>query len=143
MPDILQDFPIRAAPDRVFDAISSPAGLDVWWAKRTAGQPTVGSTYELDFGPEYQWRASITRCEPPRRFELTMTEADADWTGSTVAFELTPIERGTWVRFSHRGWPDANEHYRVSTHCWAMYLRLLRKNLEDGEFVPYEKRLDV
>lgn len=26
------------------------------------------------------------------------------------------------------------------THCWAMYLRILR---EHGESVPYEKRLDV
>jgi uncharacterized protein YndB with AHSA1/START domain len=143
MPDILQDFPIRATPERVFEAISSPAGLDVWWAKRSTGRPAVGSTYELDFGPDYQWRASVTECEAPRRFALTLTQADADWTGSVVSFELSPIERGTWVRFAHRGWPDANEHYRVSTHCWAMYLRLLRKNLEDGELVPYERRLDV
>jgi hypothetical protein len=29
MPDILHDFPIAAAPARVFDAVSAPAGLDV------------------------------------------------------------------------------------------------------------------
>jgi uncharacterized protein YndB with AHSA1/START domain len=143
MPDILQDFPIRATPARVFDAVSAPAGLDVWWTKRCAGEPARGAEYELDFGPGYSWRAIVTLCEAPIRFELRITEADADWTGTLVGFELTSIERGTWVRFSHRGWPAANEHYRVSVHCWAMYLRLLRRHLEEGEVVEYERRLDV
>lgn len=51
--------------------------------------------------------------------------------------------RRTLVHFSHRGWRDANTHYRVSNCCWAMYLRILRRNIEHGETVPYEKRLDV
>ena len=143
MPDILQDFPIRASPERVFDAISTPAGLDAWWAIRSSGSPARGNVYDLDFGPDYQWRAVVTECAAPHRFELKMTDADADWSGTTVGFELAPSPRGTFVRFYHRGWPDANEHYRISCHCWAMYLRLLRRHVEAGEFVPYENRLDV
>ncbi|MCH8956850.1 SRPBCC domain-containing protein, partial [candidate division KSB1 bacterium] len=38
---------------------------------------------------------------------------------------------------------EANEHYRVSCYCWAMYLRLLKRYVEHGETVPYEDRLDV
>jgi hypothetical protein len=34
-------------------------------------------------------------------------------------------------------------HYRTSSFCWAMYLRLLKRYVEHGEVVPYEKRLDV
>ena len=49
----------------------------------------------------------------------------------------------TKVRFYHRGWPEANSHYRISCHCWALYLRILRRHIEHGESVPYEKRLDV
>ena len=49
-----------------------------------------------------------------------------------------------WTRrssgFSHTGWPSANEHFRVSSYCWAMYLRVLRRYLEHGEVVPYEQR---
>ena len=60
-----------------------------------------------------------------------------------VGIDLEPREQGTWVRFSHRGWPEASEHYRVSCHCWAMYLRVLRRSLEEGESVPYERRLEV
>ena len=37
----------------------------------------------------------------------------------------------------------ANEHWRISCYCWAMYLRLIRRYLEYGETIPYESRLDA
>jgi uncharacterized protein YndB with AHSA1/START domain len=143
MPDILQDFPINAPIDKVFAAISLPTGLDQWWTSRSAGQPRDGVDYELSFGPEYDWRGTVTRSVPDSEFELQLTRADADWLGSRVGFRLEPRGDSTWVRFHHTGWPDANEHYRISCHCWAMYLRVLRRWLEHGETVPYEQRLDV
>ena len=76
-------------------------------------------------------------------FELLFTHADADWTGTLVGFDLSPSSSGTQVRFSHRGWPEANAHYRASCHCWALYLRVLRRYLEFGETVPCDDRLDV
>lgn len=143
MPDILQDFPIRVAPARVFDAVSQPHHLDQWWTIRSTGEPAVGTSYELDFGPGYLWRAVVTRSVPGEAFELRLRHADGDWTGSLVGFDLSPSASGTRVRFSHRGWPEANEHYRTSCHCWALYLRVLRRYLEFGETVPYDQRLDV
>jgi uncharacterized protein YndB with AHSA1/START domain len=141
--DILQDFPIQASPSRVFDAVSQPALIEQWWSLGTSGQPGVGEKYELDFGPNYLWRAVVTICRPGEAFEWRIIEADADWTNTTVGFELSPSGAGTQVRFAHRGWPDANDHYRTSCHCWALYLRILRRHLEFGETVPYEKRLDA
>ena len=143
MSDILQDFPIAAPPNRVFDTISSPEGLDQWWTLRSNGTPEVGTSYELDFGPAYQWRAEVTKADPGSAFELRMTSADSDWAGTVIGFELQPSEYGTQVRFYHRGWPTPNEHFRISNHCWAMYLRILRRHLENGESVPYDQRLSV
>jgi uncharacterized protein YndB with AHSA1/START domain len=143
MPDILHDFPIKATPQQVFDAVSTPAGLDTWWTKTSRGAARVGEVFELGFGPGYDWRAQVTRCEPGAVFELEMTRADGDWTGTRVGIELAERDGATWVRFRHTGWPEANEHYRVSCCCWAMYLRVLRRSLEHGESVPYEERLDV
>jgi len=143
MPDIFHDFPIKAPIDRVFRAVSTPEGLDTWWTKRSAGTAQEGTEYELWFAPEYDWRAKVTRCVPDSEFEVEMTTADSDWTGSKVGFRLEPRDTFTWVRFHHTGWPTPNEHYRISNNCWAMYLRILRRSLEHGESVPYEDRLDV
>lgn len=140
---IVHDFPIKTTRDAVFQAVSSPAGLDRWWTKRSAGEPSDGASYELSFGPQYDWRGRVVRCTPSSEFELEIVKADRDWLGTRVAFRLENRNGATWVHFSHSGWPSRNEHYRVSCYCWAMYLRILRRYLEHGESVPYESRLDV
>lgn len=143
MPDILQDFPIGATPARVFEAVSTPAGLDQWWTKSSSGKAAEGAEYGLGFGPKYDWRARVTRAVPEREFELRIERADGDWEGTRVSFRLEARGSATWVQFGHLGWPTANEHYRVSAHCWALYLRILRRHLEHGESVPYEARLQA
>lgn len=143
MPGILHDFPIEAPPSRVFRAVSAPADLDEWWTARSAGEPRLGAEYELWFGPRYDWRARVARCTPDAEFELELTRADREWVGTKVGFRLQATGGGTAVRFSHTGWPEETEQYRVSCYCWAMYLRILRRYLEHGERVPYERRLDV
>lgn len=143
MPDILHDFPIEVAPSRVFHAVSAPADLDQWWTVKSVGEPRLGAEYELWFGPQYDWRAKVTRCVPGAEFELELTRADKEWLGTKVGFRLQGRGGATQVRFHHTGWPDETEHYRVSCYCWAMYLRVLRRYLEHGERVPYERRLDA
>lgn len=143
MPDIFHDFPINRPRARVFEAVSNPRGLDSWWTKTSAGEPRDGAEYDLGFGPQYAWRARVTRVTPDSEFELQLVEADVDWTGTRVGFRLEGDGDMTQVRFRHTGWPTLNEHYRISCYCWAMYLRILRRFLEHGETVPYENRLDV
>ncbi|HXW54754.1 MAG TPA: SRPBCC domain-containing protein [Candidatus Cybelea sp.] len=144
MADILQEFTVKASPERVFDMFATPDGLDRWWTQSSSGQAKENAEYRLCFGPGYDWRARVTRCSPGSAFELLMTQAHEDWKGTRVGCQLEPDgTSGTLVRFYHAGWPEQNEHWRVSCYCWAMYLRLLRRNLEHAEFVPYEKRLDA
>jgi len=143
MPDILNDFPIKAPIADVFRAVTLPQALDEWWTKRSTGTPMLGAEYALWFGPEYDWRARVTKCSPPTVFEIEMVDAGTDWVGTRIGFELAAAAGATQVRFSHLGWPESNEHYRISCHCWPMYLRILRRYLEHGESVPYEQRLDV
>lgn len=143
MADIVHYFPIKASPAQVFPAIASPSGLDAWWTKRSAGEPVEGAEYELWFGPEHDWRAVVSRSIPPFEFELQLTDAHEDWQGTRVGFRLEQKGETTEVYFHHAGWPEANNHYQVSCYCWAMYLRLLKRYVENGEVVPYEERLDV
>lgn len=144
MADIIQEFTVKAPIAEVFRLFSTPQGLEKWWTKASTGEAREGSEFGLHFGPGYDWRAKVTRYMPHSNFELYMTEAHSDWTGTRVGVELAPEENNaTRVRFYHRGWPEQNEHWRVSCYCWPMYLRILRRNLEHGEFVEYERRLEV
>ena len=88
MADILQDFPVHARPHRVFEAISTPDGLNNWWTRTSAGKPIEGTEYELNFTPDYHWRAVVACCVTDSEFELQITKADGDWTGTFVGFRL-------------------------------------------------------
>ena len=42
----------------------------------------MDAVYDLGFGPEYHWRARVTRYVPETDFELEFITADDDWTGT-------------------------------------------------------------
>ena len=143
MADIFQHFPIKASARSVFESVSTPAGLDAWWTKTSSGEPRLGAEYDLGFGLGYDWRARVSRVVPDQDFELEIVSADEDWQGTRIGFQLEEIDGVTQARFHHTGWPESNEHYRVSCYCWSMYLRLLKRYVERAEVVPYEGRLDA
>jgi hypothetical protein len=87
----------------VFQSISTPAGLDAWLTKRSAGKPVEGAEYELWFGPEYDWRAVVSRCVPDTEFEFRITGAQEDWLETRVRFLLDEKDGVTHVRFQHTG----------------------------------------
>lgn len=140
MPDILYEFPVAASAGRVFAAVSTAEGLDAWW---TLAAGVAGDSYALGFGAGYEWRAEVVERVDNVAFVLRMTVADEDWRGTLVGFRFSEREGVTWVGFSHTGWPEANPHYRVSSFCWAMYLRLLKRYCERGEVVDYGDRLEA
>lgn len=143
MADIFHTFTINASPEEVFHKITLAEGISEWWTKSGTGDPKLGEKYELNFGEGYCWIARVTKYRPFKEFELTMIEAHEDWKSTKVGFELDERAGLTKVNFHHLGWPQENEHYKISCHCWAMYLRVLRRLLEFQEFVPYESRLVV
>jgi uncharacterized protein YndB with AHSA1/START domain len=143
MADIFHYFSINAPHKKVFQCVSTPKGINIWWSKGSNGKPAIGETYGLFFGDDYNWEAVVSKFVPDREFELTMTNADMDWINSKIGFKLTDKNNMTEVHFYHTGWKEDNEHYRISNYCWAMYLRILKRNLEFGEEVPYEDRLGV
>ena len=141
MPSVLHDFHINAPAEHVFRAISEPARVDCWWSLECTGTPALGGTYRLFFGEPWDWRARVSRFEPHRAFEWEMTEAMPDWVGTRVAFELTPTNEGTSVRFSHTGWAEESAHFRISSYCWAQLLHLLKVYVERGAVMPHAERL--
>jgi len=143
MANIYHNFPVKHSPSKVFENIVTAQGLDNWWTKKAEVNPELGGIYLLDFGPGYVWKAKVSQFQPAKEFELTFTEADADWMGTRVGFQLNGRDNKTDVVFYHCGWPAENDHFKNSSYCWAMYLRILKRFTERGEQVAYERRLDV
>jgi uncharacterized protein YndB with AHSA1/START domain len=140
MPDILHQFRVQAAPEKVFEAFCSSKGLNDWWPAKSSGVPEKGHVYTLWFGPEYDWRAEVIHVVPGKEITWKMTQAMDDWVGTLVGVRLAAEGNGTKVDFFHQGWREPNDHYRISCFCWGSLLSGLKNYVEAGVVVPFEQR---
>jgi uncharacterized protein YndB with AHSA1/START domain len=115
MADIIREFTVKARPERVFQLFATPSWLEKWWTQTENGESRGGGTMRLYFGPQFDWQAIVTRNQPPFSFELQIMQAHPDWMGTLVGCDLAPEgDEATRVRFYHTGWPEQNEHWRIS-----------------------------
>jgi len=141
--DIVHYLQVNGELEKVYQVISTPRGISKWWSQDASGHSELGALLDLDFGPGYQWQAQVIEMVPPVEYTLLLTRADQDWLNTTVSFHLEQADGQVNVRFHHKGWNQANQHYYISCYCWAMYLRLMKRYIEHGEVVDYEQRLNV
>ncbi|KIC61391.1 SRPBCC family protein [Chryseobacterium taiwanense] len=137
---ILHDLKVGATIENTFRMVSVPEFLNEWWTHYSQGKPELGSEYVFEFSEEYKWKGKVTKLNPPFEIEYLMTEADQDWTGTRVGFILKETQNGTKLSFYHNDWKLTNEHFKQTSFCWAMYLRILRKFVEEGFHIPYSER---
>ncbi|EAZ81407.1 SRPBCC family protein [Algoriphagus machipongonensis] len=137
---IYHTFWIRSTISKVFSAISSPEQLILWWPQKCSGKPEIGESYNFYFTPEYDWFGTVSKVEENKAFHIKMVDSDKDWDPTSFGFELE--EDGTMVKVSfwHKGWENQNEHFKISSYCWAILLQGLKNYLEKGEVLPFEER---
>lgn len=138
--DIHHNFYIKGPIEKVFDAFTTPEGLNSWWTLQSAGKPVHGNEYTFYFGPEYDWRAVVIEVIPQKSLTWKMTTAMTDWMPTTFGFILSPGKDGTKVSFFHKGWLEANEHFGITTYCWGQLLAGLKRYIEAGTIIPFEDR---
>ncbi|MFE2868069.1 MULTISPECIES: SRPBCC domain-containing protein [unclassified Embleya] len=134
---IERELHIDAAPDVVYEVISSPEHLREWWPDDADLVPVPGATGAITFGDPTSPDATIVpltvlEADPPRRFVFRWVydESPATETNSLlVTFDLVPSGDGTLLRFREtgfreRGWEAAvlEEAYHEHVHGWDLFL---------------------
>jgi uncharacterized protein YndB with AHSA1/START domain len=137
---IYHNVEIITSPDFLYHAITSAEGLEKWWTLHSSGIPAKGEEYNFYFSPEYDWKAKVTKCEANKLIEWTITEADEDWKDTILSFVIVEKNNKCLLRFEHQKWREADDHFRQTSYCWAMYLKCLKDFLESSVVLPYLKR---
>jgi uncharacterized protein YndB with AHSA1/START domain len=136
---IEREIHIDAAPDVVFDVISSPEHIREWWGGVAAEvEPTAGATGELVWGNRAAGDAQVVPITvvdvvPPRLFSFRWVhsrgEVAAAGNSLLVTFELVPSGAGTVLRltetgFREMGWEVAvlEEAYREHSVGWDTFV---------------------
>jgi uncharacterized protein YndB with AHSA1/START domain len=140
MADVLHYIRIKARPDRVYAALTTPEGIHGWWTGDAQLDDHVGGEGVFRFsGAQHLTRVRIDRLDPDRGVGWTPVESNATggWVGTTIAFDLEPDGEDTLVRFSHRGYAQPDDGYRIVSTAWAWYLMSLKALVETGKGAPH------
>ncbi|MFF7245575.1 SRPBCC domain-containing protein [Embleya sp. NPDC008237] len=102
---------IDAAPEVVFDVVSRPEHIRMWWSDDASFEPVPGAVGELVWGDRAAVEAiTVIDVDPPHRFTFRWV-APADQlpdAGNSllVTFELEPSGDGTILRLTESGWRE-------------------------------------
>jgi uncharacterized protein YndB with AHSA1/START domain len=133
---------VEAAPEIVFDVVSSPDHLKEWWPDDARYDPEPGSAGEIVFGDPAAGGGvvgfTVVDVEPPRTFSFRWThrpgEPAVEGNSLLVTFELTPSRGGTMLRmtesgFREMGWEIAvlEQQYREHVSGWDHFLPRLAR----------------
>ncbi|MEU0881254.1 SRPBCC domain-containing protein [Lentzea sp. NPDC005914] len=132
---IERELRIDAAPEVVYEVISSAEHLREWWPDDAELDPVPGGTGRIVFGDPASPDAkveqlTVVEADPPRRFAFRWVY-DEGTSGDSllVTMDLVPADNGTLLRFKEtgfceRGWEAAvlEEAYRDHTRGWDHFL---------------------
>lgn len=129
---------VDAAPEVVYDVISSPEHLREWWPDDVELDPVPGGTGTLTFGHGDERGTvvlpmTVLEADRPHRFSFRwayeLDEVASPTNSFLVVFELEPSGAGTLLRltetgFRERGWEGAvlEERYQLNVVGWDHFL---------------------
>ncbi|MFE3291757.1 SRPBCC family protein [Rhodococcus sp. NPDC059234] len=135
---IEREIHVEAAPEVVYEVVSTPEHLREWWPDEAELEPVPGATGVISFGDRSAPDAKVVsltvmEADPPRRFSFRWVYDEGTTATSTnsllVTFDLVPAGAGTLLRFTEtgfreRGWEAAvlEEAYRDHVTGWDRFL---------------------
>jgi uncharacterized protein YndB with AHSA1/START domain len=134
---IERELHIDAAPEVVYEVISSPEHMREWWPDDAEFDAVPGATGTITFGDSAAGDVmvgpiTVLEAEPPHRFAFRWVYDEGPVTESNsllVTFDLVPSGAGTLLRFKEsgfreRGWEGAvlEEAYLDHARGWDEFL---------------------
>ncbi|MFD7159939.1 SRPBCC domain-containing protein [Kribbella sp. NPDC059898] len=128
---IEREIRVEAAPEVVYEVVSSPEHLREWWPDEADYKPVPGGSGTIGFTQDTGTMTvglTVLEAEPPHRFTFRW-----DYDGETatpqnsvlVTFDLTPVDGGTLLRFAETGFDEAGKSddlFNDHTSGWNYFL---------------------
>jgi len=143
MPDIFHRVGIKAAPKKVFNALTTIDGLRHWWVSATTGDAQSGGLINFGF-----CEMKVTATRPGRFVKWKCVSGPREWLGTEVTFRLQSKQGQTFVLFTHAGWKKPVEfmHFefnfvvRQNMHLISNSLYEIRHFCFDANHYPTGRR---
>ncbi|GAA4556927.1 SRPBCC family protein [Planotetraspora kaengkrachanensis] len=129
---------IDAPPEIVFDVVSRPEHIKMWWSDDASFDRAPGAVGELVWGAHAGVEPiTVVDVDPPRRFAFHWIAPDGRLPDAgnslLVTFELEPSGDGTILRLTESGWREKGweaavleETFHDHERGWDMFLPRLQ-----------------
>jgi len=138
MPAIKEERIIEADPERVYNALTRQDEIVGWWTNDLSVRPEVGFLAEFRFT---RWGAGILQFEiaeldQDEKVRWISRQGPPHWAGTSVTWQLTPVQSGTKLVFMHDGFAQVDGSYELTRGNWRYFLDSLKSYLETGKGTP-------
>jgi uncharacterized protein YndB with AHSA1/START domain len=136
---------VKASPDAIFDALTTPAGLAAWWNPAT-GSGRTGDQLRFIMNSPEPLVIHVDEATRPTLVRWTVTDCPflPDWIGTKPTFTIAPLDGDTTeLHFHHDGLTEELKCIDVCTRSWNHYIATsLRDYLEVGRGSPFGSPAD-
>lgn len=137
MPSIVIERFIATDAQTIYNALTQQDKIARWWTNDLNVKPEVGSLAEFRFRQEaFIIQLEIAALDAGKKVYWIIKKGAPHWTDTSVTWQLTPVETGTKVFFSHDGFARNNEPFEQTRRNWEYFLDSLKSYLETGKGTP-------
>jgi uncharacterized protein YndB with AHSA1/START domain len=130
--EMRHQIPIKAAPEKVYAAITTPTGLRGWWTADTKADEKAGGKAEFGFDKRGMvFRMTIDKLEPGKSVVWRCYGDHPEWDGTTLTWNIAQEGDVTVLRFNHSGWKAVTDFYASCNSTWGELMFRL-KNYAEG-----------
>jgi len=142
MGEIKHFIAIEAEPGKVYEALSTSAGLASWWTADARIDPRPGGVAEFGFDRRaVVFRMKVERLEPGRTLVLSCSGDDPHWANTRLTWELEREGGGrkstTKLRFVQTGLDPLDDYWAACNSTWGELMFRLKGHLEDKRPGPH------
>ncbi len=144
MVDILHKIRIHAPQEKVFESLTSQAGLAGWWTQDVKAQARLDAEIHFGFDAgKTVMRFRISELSPPDRVSWRCLDGDSQWKGTLIVFQLSQDGGSTVVHFAQQDWAQATSMFMHCNTKWAYFLLSLKSYCENGVGTPHPDDLKL
>ena len=139
MRTIIHTVHIRVAPEAVYRALVTEAGVTGWWSTRATLHPGEGGVIEFTFVGDFNPHMKQLRLREAESVEWRCIAGHANWQDNTFTFALRNAGSETSLRFVQEYAKELDDDtYGTYNFNWGYYLGSLKKLCEEGAGTPFE-----
>lgn len=132
MADIYHQVLINASREKVYEAVTTWAGISKWWTRECTVRAEVGHINEFRT-PDGTIRMKVLVLDPAAYVEWVCINDRGAWAGTHITFSLSDRGNYTCLDFRHMGFREAGEVYATCNFHWARHLFMLKEYCESGK----------